>query len=374
MERNMIPFARVLKYGNVAPDLKQVKKMAIMNSSTLFILYQNGDLYARGSDANVFPTGLASPFAFQLIRQNVEMFYCAYGDRVAMVITTDNRWWHIGNRACFTGTQVGSNTTWSDETANLVAYPIDTVADVKDIMLTSYGMIYLLKGDAGNTYVRGYSNYDEIGTTKSRPNASLMFTGVESIFASSNVTCWVMKDGRLLTGGYNAGGQLGRSTGAANYGAPAQCLLNNVRDVVTTGVATYAITKTNVSYVCGGASMSTGGSGGAWTATGTFVGNLIQSGRCGSNSFGYTTAQNGLYSMGQNLNYSLGTGDLNTHYTYGRYATGAIPQGEVEWVASVIDNGTFAIVDGKLYACGNSAAMSTVFGVESTTFIQINLP
>lgn len=363
----MIPFARLVNYGNIAPDLKNIKKMAMMNSNTLFVLYQNGDLYARGNDASVFPDNTASIDAFKLIRSNVQRLYCGYGDKCALAITEDGKWWHIGRRSLITASSTGAqNTVWTDESANFTHFTLDIIAD---ITLTSTGMVYLLTD--GKVYTRGYNTYGEIYSTTSTPQ--YVYADGAKIFSCSNVTCVVLKDGSLYCGGYNGSGQLGRSTGASSSGPLGAATLTNIRDVVTNGAATYAVNYTNVAYACGSTFLNTNGSNGQWTGIGNVTGDLVQSGSCGDNNFASANPQSGLYSAGRNDNNTLGTGDLITHSQMGRYSVG-LPQGEVEWVSSSANNCVFVVVDSKLYATGTGTSAGLLFNLNSDTFIEISLP
>jgi|SRR6478609_766086 len=363
----MIPFARISKYGNIAPDLKNIKKMAIMNNNTLFILYQNGDLYARGSDASVYPDGVSSPGAFKLIRSNVQRLYCGYGDKCALAITEDGTWWHIGRQSLYTASSSGTqNTVWTDVTPNFTHFTLDTIAD---ITLTSTGMVYLLTD--GKVYTRGYNTYGEIYSTTSTPQ--YVYADGAKIFSCSNVTCVVLKDGSLYCGGYNGGGQLGRSTGASSSGPLGASTMTNIRDVVTNGAATYAVNYSNVAYACGSTFLNTNGSSGQWTGIGNATGDLVQSGACGDNIFASANPQSGLYSAGRNDNNTLGTGDLVTHSQFGRYSSG-LPLTNVEWVSSSSNNCVFVVVDSKLYATGTGSSALSVFNINSTSFTEIQLP
>ncbi|HBC8437377.1 TPA: hypothetical protein KE178_005265, partial [Escherichia coli] len=46
----MLPFARMFKYGNIAPDKPNIKKI-LANNYNVAVLTNSGDLYVRGDNA-----------------------------------------------------------------------------------------------------------------------------------------------------------------------------------------------------------------------------------------------------------------------------------------------------------------------------------
>ncbi|SCA80121.1 hypothetical protein PSLUR01_00144 [Escherichia phage vB_Eco_slurp01] len=102
----MLPFARMMNYGNIAPVPLQIKKI-IPTDLDVVVLYTDGQLYARGNNSfGKFGRGNNTALkSWTLIRENVNdcwltqgtllvkdndsnYFYCGYGDHVGLPTST----------------------------------------------------------------------------------------------------------------------------------------------------------------------------------------------------------------------------------------------------------------------------------------------
>ncbi|HBC8455130.1 Uncharacterised protein [Escherichia coli] len=102
----MLPFARMMNYGNIVPVPLQIKKI-IPTDTEVVVLYTDGQLYARGSNSyGKFGRGNNNAVrSWTLIRENVKdcwmtqgtllvqdndlnYFYCGYGSHIGLETST----------------------------------------------------------------------------------------------------------------------------------------------------------------------------------------------------------------------------------------------------------------------------------------------
>ncbi|MFS8319922.1 hypothetical protein ACMG5I_03230 [Escherichia coli] len=102
----MLPFGRIVKYGNIVPVPLQIKKI-IPTDTEVVVLYTDGQLYARGSNSwGKFGRGNNNAVrSWTLIRENVKdcwmtqgtllvqdndlnYFYCGYGSHIGLETST----------------------------------------------------------------------------------------------------------------------------------------------------------------------------------------------------------------------------------------------------------------------------------------------
>ena len=100
----MIPFARVLKYGNDVRDTKTIKKMKL-EFATSYVLTTDGELYGRGANSmGQLGTGdFVARTEWVLIRREVSNFWTSLSYDIIFIQSTDNRLWYCGNNANLQG-------------------------------------------------------------------------------------------------------------------------------------------------------------------------------------------------------------------------------------------------------------------------------
>lgn len=109
----MIPFTRILTYGNIAENSKIVK-IQFSNASWM-ILLSNGELYGRGNGA--FGDGQAKVWHedWTLIRKNVKNFWMDNYGNSLMLQEIDNKVYYTGSRYYRTGNDNTVETTFKED-------------------------------------------------------------------------------------------------------------------------------------------------------------------------------------------------------------------------------------------------------------------
>lgn len=100
----MLPFGRMLEYGNVKPNTKTIKKMKL-EFATSYILTTDGELYGRGANSlGQLGTGdFVARTEWVLIRNEVRNFWTSINYDIIFIQSTDNRLWYCGNNANLLG-------------------------------------------------------------------------------------------------------------------------------------------------------------------------------------------------------------------------------------------------------------------------------
>lgn len=137
----MIPFARVLKYGNIAPapvGIKDVKSM----QNTVYILLTDGRLYGFGLNNKLqLGTGdTTQPTTWLLLLDGVADIWCGSGDGTCVLAYKhDGTWWSTGNQG-FLGTS-GSLSVWTNVSAKFAV----TGNEYKKLVMSAYGTLMLMQ-------------------------------------------------------------------------------------------------------------------------------------------------------------------------------------------------------------------------------------
>lgn len=216
----MIPFARMLEYGN---DIVQVQiRKALGGTNSAFILYDDGRLFGAGSNTNA-ELGLgnytgwngATP-KWTLIQEDVLDVWAgkfAYG-----VVTK------VGSELYYTGNAnarniSGTTSFYYTRTSLNLVQAIGVNFEIVDVCMNRLGIFVLVQLDDGTRkiYVCGNRNY--IGTGGVGSTDMILSTGVSStdilqIGCTSNAFYYLTSSGELYGTGINASNQL--STDATN--------------------------------------------------------------------------------------------------------------------------------------------------------------
>lgn len=165
----MLPFVRMLEYGNVNPGLPEIKKMQGFGNG-IYVLYENGELYGTGASAHglLMTTSTTQLKKWKLLSTEVDYFWvCDYG---AVFKMKDGKWMYLGNeRILGTGTLSTKYIAFHDISSSLsfLTYDVSNPGATK-IGMNFDGMFYLHGTDL---YGRGANSYYSLGlgNTSARP-------------------------------------------------------------------------------------------------------------------------------------------------------------------------------------------------------------
>lgn len=155
----MLPFVRMLEYGNLAPGAPKIKKMQ-SNNGAIYVLFENGELYGTGASAYglLMVDNQVQLKKWKLISTGVDYFWMSTYS--ALMKMLDGRWMYLGiQRALGTGTNKYIALTDISSTLSFVVYDSANPSATK-IQMNFDGMFYLHGTDL---YGRGYNHYYSLG-------------------------------------------------------------------------------------------------------------------------------------------------------------------------------------------------------------------
>lgn len=213
----MLPFPRLIIYGNTAPAPPEVIKIlspSTSGNSAILVLYDNGDLYGiGGGTANnyLFGDGLltTNKTEWTLIQQNVKDVFCRYNNAI-LTRSFDDRFYCCGRTSFMTGSSTTTVTTYTECTSFIQAGLTSTqIANIKDIQLSGNNIFILI--NTGYVYRSGFDNTGVLGSgsATSLSSLQLLTTGVERVRLAQSSTIILKTDGTLWCCGANSNGQLG---------------------------------------------------------------------------------------------------------------------------------------------------------------------
>lgn len=234
----MLPFVRMLEYGNIKPGPPGIKKIATSNLHCAF-LYTNGSMYLRGGGAD-YKMGIGNQdnILNQFLKVPFDVVDCWLGLFCTIILTSDLKMYIAGNKS-YIGIS-GAATVWTEITSSFSTINVSTI---KDIQLTSTyegdGSCLILMQD-GSLYGLGSNGYSVIGVPEvwiTQP--ILMDTNVSKIDVQDNRAAgFYIKEGVLYRCGYGINNVLGTpGTNLTTYTAL------NIPDTVIDVMSTFKCTK-----------------------------------------------------------------------------------------------------------------------------------
>lgn len=173
----MIPFARVLNYGNIAPGLPEIKKMQGF-SNGIYVLYESGELYATGANSwgLLMTTSTTQLKKWKLLSTEVDYFWvCNYG---AVFKMKDGKWMFLGTQMIL-GTGYDKHISLFDisSSMSIVQYDSSNPSATK-IQMNIDGLFYLYGTDL---YARGANRFYSLGlgNTTVRPSFTPIASNVK---------------------------------------------------------------------------------------------------------------------------------------------------------------------------------------------------
>ena len=203
----MLPFVRMLEYGNVAPGPKNIIKVGASTQGQ-FLLTDSHDLYYigrnQGGESGNGNTNTVS--SWRLVSTGVTNFFA--GDRTVVVIKSDNTIWTAGETYWFSSsTGTSYSTVLVDRTAWFTS--VLSVNEIADIVC-SYGLIFVLSTSSVlyGAGANGYRGALGIGSS-SIYTLTQCATNVRKVMTNSNDSMYITLDNKLYSSGWNDRGQHG---------------------------------------------------------------------------------------------------------------------------------------------------------------------
>lgn len=203
----MIPFARILNYGNMIAPPQNVIQVGISDRGQ-FILMENGDLYYCGYNAGgEAGNGTTTPVSdWTLVGSDIAKFYS--GGRAVVVLKKDGTIWSSGNTSWYNNrTSDSFSTTLVEKTSwYTAALPVSSIANIVQVgtlifVLSTTGVLY----GAGSAAYRGSLG---IGTT-ALYTLTQSAIGVRKVMTTGTDSIYISTDNRLYSSGWNDRGQHG---------------------------------------------------------------------------------------------------------------------------------------------------------------------
>ena len=257
----MLPFARIVQYGNVAAPPVKIKKV-VGGTNSAFILYDDGRLFGAGSNSNGELnignyTGWngATP-RWILSQSNVDNVWSgpfAYG-----VVT------QIGTEFYYTGNAQARNLNsgtyyYSPSNLNLSTSIGTTDYTVLDVRVTLYSIHFLIRMSDGSTRIYGCGRGNKLGRNDSTgstgsislvQSTSVIGTNIVKIDSNMNAFYYLTASGDLYGTGVNVSNQLSTSAVSTIY-LTYQLQSNNVVKTFSVGTDNY-IAQSGIALYCRG--------------------------------------------------------------------------------------------------------------------------
>lgn len=174
----MIPFARVLKYGNIAPEPPEKFKMRLQaHYGAAWYLHSNGDLYFIGAN-NLYQGGTGDNTTRNVwtkVNTGVERFYG--GVHGCMVFKSGGNIWYTGTAYPMPMVVGGTGGSWVNVTEHFTAFGV-AASDIKD-MFVAEGLRVLLNN--GKMFFCGSNSSGCFGTGTTTSPSVFTYSNIENI-------------------------------------------------------------------------------------------------------------------------------------------------------------------------------------------------
>lgn len=200
----MLPFVRMLEYGNTIPVL-DVKKIEPYHNTGFIALDKNGKLYAKGNQPNgQFGTGNTTALTkTTLIATDVSNFWA--GQMTVIILKNDGTFWVSGGSVSYYGLSITNTTVFVECTAQMEP----GFSGAQEIYMCGSGNLILSFKTTGELYCLGWDSQGHSGiktgvfntwtknTSALINNIKTIQIGIQQVFALKN-------DGTLIGWGVNS--------------------------------------------------------------------------------------------------------------------------------------------------------------------------
>lgn len=187
----MLPFGRMLSYGNIAPISLQVVDFFMSSAAqpTIFMLLNNGEVWGSALTGNNLGLGDAEPRYGKpyFVMQNVKKMYPH--DTGILIITNEDKIMYTGWRRSFDGT-VGSWSTFQDITSY---YSGINIPNIKKVQVSNNNAFILMQN--GDIYGHGFNGNGELGFGDTAPRY------VPTLIRSGATDVWMLNSNSIIQTG-----------------------------------------------------------------------------------------------------------------------------------------------------------------------------
>lgn len=375
----MIPFARIVQYGNTVQSGVKIRDI-IGGTNSLLLITEDNELWVRGNNGygklGIGTDTIANVTEWTKVRDDVKL--ACVSNLVTVVLTVDNKIFYCGDQWFESGGSVSSHVVqWRDVTFQFGAVNLSTVREMK----MNYYCVGLVTND-NRLYAKGYDLNQSFSGAQNKATAVYITTNVSKLYTSLTSTIFSGTTGGYYRCGVSTNGSLGTSTNLTSYNlysAPSFSSERTVGMMTTSTGILYADTTGGTRYVTAGTNNNyqLGNSSGNTSVLTTYTelteyrnmfGSLWSDMNNGSLSFAISRDGNKLYYAGTN-NF-LAAGDPGVAYSS---SFKEVPKdfSALEKVVSIANLSVVKDSTGWYYA-GNA---TTVYGLESSdSFIPLPIP
>lgn len=207
----MIPFSRVLVYGNTATSKIEIKKMRCSHDSWL-ALSTKGDLYGRGTGALGDGLSVGSFRAdWILIRSGVVDFWTNSNHQILYIKTDDNKlYWCGAKRYRSASTDLTYTTTFAEESSNI------TSLNFKRFLFNDSNSSILALTTTNTCFLIGMQRAFT-GSSGSLSSWTLMASGVTEVLTTGTNYFTVATNGTVYGGGQNIANILNPTASSGDF-------------------------------------------------------------------------------------------------------------------------------------------------------------
>lgn len=378
----MIPFPILSKIRSVTPSPEYPK--FFLGQDAIFVLYENGELYGRGSNRyGKLGLGIgngATTYITEWTKLHSNVRLVATGSAITVIITNDNKVLYAGDIWFKEGANVSANPSfsnvWFDVTNRMGTVDISTVVKMK---CTFYSCGFLTSSK--KLYVRGFDNSSQFGSPPEKPTAVLISSNVINFWTIPNASVYLDTNNAIWQAGTASSSQFGASgSPLANFTGNPDPKIQPISDytfgnsssmVLRTDEnlnTTYFAVGNNTSRQMGLPSQSIYNVYTTATSYNNLFGSFKSSGLSSSNSIIVDKTNTRLYICGDNSHYSLGVPNSTTYSAY------VLQPQTFQNITDICygSNANFVADDKTLYYSGNALL---VYGLKNvSTFTPITLP
>ncbi|HCN3559575.1 TPA: hypothetical protein N6S38_002997 [Escherichia coli] len=242
----MLPFGRMVKYGNIKPAPSGVLKIST-SVTHMGMLFDSGNLYLRGRGAYYMLGNNSTEYVqngWVLCPYKVSNVWCLFAGTI--ILTTDGEF-YLAGQMNYLGVSASPVPGWTNITSILSTIPsLTTVQDIASTETTAFnGSLLILLSD-GNLYGIGRNAGGELGVTGIQSTPILINTGVTLIAGTQSGGAFhFVKNGQYYRCGNNASYNLGTSSSKLSTFTVSTDISGTVIGISCTTETTSVLTSNN---------------------------------------------------------------------------------------------------------------------------------